>query len=83
MVGGQDPPRSRLANMPLVEHPPFSLVQASGISLPLAGVSASIWWPFSPMEVRANHLPICTCPSSMVLQQQQVRPPWAHKLQGS
>jgi hypothetical protein len=46
---------------------------------PWLGSSTSIWWGFSPMEVRANHLPICTCPSSMVLQQQQVRPPWAHK----
>jgi hypothetical protein len=83
MVGGQDPSRSRLAKVPLVERPPFSLVQASGIPLPLVGVSASIWWAFSPMEVRANHLPICTCPLGMVLQQQQVRPPWAHKSQGS
>jgi hypothetical protein len=83
MVGGKDPPRSRPAKVPLVERPPFSLVQASGIPLPLAGVTTSIWWDFSPMEVRTNHLPICTCPSGMVLQQQQVRPPWAHKSQGS
>jgi hypothetical protein len=50
---------------------------------PLAGVSTSIWWDFSPMEVRTNHLPMCTCPSGVALQQQQVRPPWAHKSQGS
>jgi hypothetical protein len=72
-------PGSRLAKVPLVERPSFSPVQASGICLPLAGVSASTWWDFSPMEVPANHLPICTCLSGMVLQQQQVRPPWAHK----
>jgi hypothetical protein len=48
--------------MSLVERPPLSLVQASSICLPLAGVSTSIWWDFIPMEVRANHLPICTCP---------------------
>jgi hypothetical protein len=83
MVGGQDPPGSRPAKVPLVERPPFSLVQASGIPLPLDRVSTSIWWPFSPMEVRTNHLPICTCLSGMVLQQQQLRPPWAHKSQGS
>jgi hypothetical protein len=83
MVGGKDPPGSRPARLSLVERPPLSPVQASGICLPLAGVSTSIWWDFIPMEVRANHLPICTCPSGMVLQQQQVRPPWAHKSQGS
>jgi hypothetical protein len=82
MVGGKDPPRSRPSKVPLVEHPPFSLVQASGIPLPLAGVSTSLWWAFSPMEVRANHLSICTCPPGMVLQQ-EVHPPWAHKLEGS
>jgi hypothetical protein len=38
MVGGQDPPRSKLAKVRLVERPPFSLVQASGIPLPLVGV---------------------------------------------
>jgi hypothetical protein len=79
MVGGKDPPGSRPAKVPLVERPPFSLVQASSISLPLAGVSASILWDFSPMEVRVNHLPICTYPSGMVLQQQKVCLPWAHK----
>jgi hypothetical protein len=83
MVGGKDPPGSRPAKMSLVERPPLSPVQASGICLPLAGVSTSIWWDFIPMEVRANHLPICTCLSGMVLQQQQVCPPWAHKSQGS
>jgi hypothetical protein len=77
------PPRSKPAKVPLVERPPFSLVQAFDISLPLAGVSASIWWDFSPMEVLANHLPICTFPSGMVLQQQQAHPPWADKSQGS
>jgi hypothetical protein len=82
MVGGQDPPRSRPARLSLVERP-LSPVQAFGICLPLAGVSASIWWDFSPMEVRANHLPMYTCLSDMVLQQQQVRPPRAHKSQGS
>jgi hypothetical protein len=51
MVGGQDPPGSKPAKVSLVERPPFSLVQASGISLPLVGVSTSIWWAFSPMEI--------------------------------
>jgi hypothetical protein len=35
------------------------------------------------MEVRTNHLPMCTCPLGVTLQQQQVRPPWAHKSRGS
>jgi hypothetical protein len=48
-----------------VERPPLSLVQASDLSLPMAGVSASIWSDFSPMEVRTNHLPMCTCPSGV------------------
>jgi hypothetical protein len=56
MVGGQDPHGSRPTKLSLVERPPLSLVQTSGICLPLAGVSTSIWWDFSPMEVRANHL---------------------------
>jgi hypothetical protein len=46
MVGGQDPLGSRPAKLSLVEHP-LSLVQASDMCLPLAGVSASIWWDFS------------------------------------
>jgi hypothetical protein len=60
---GHNPPRSKPARLSLVKRPPLSLVQSSDLSLPLAGVSASIWWDFSPMEVRTNHLPICTCPS--------------------
>jgi hypothetical protein len=83
MVGGKYPPRFRPAKVPLVECPPFSLVQAFGISLPLDRVSAYIWWAFIPMEVQANHLPIFTCPSGMVMKQQQVCPPWAHKSHGS
>jgi hypothetical protein len=83
MLGGQDTPGSRPTKLSLVERTPLSPVQASGICFPLAGISASIWWDFSPMEVRANHIQMCTCPSSMVLQKQQVRPPWAHKSQGS
>jgi hypothetical protein len=83
MVGGKEPPRSRPTKVPLVKGPTFSMVQASSISLSLAWVSTSIWWDFVPMEVQANHLPICTCPSGMVLQQQQVCPPWSHKSQGS
>jgi len=79
MVEGQDPAVSRPTKVPLVECPPFFLVQAYSIHLPLAGVSTSICLASIPMEVRANHLPICTCPSGMVLQQQQVRPPWANK----
>jgi hypothetical protein len=79
MVEGKDPHRSRPAKVSLVERPPFSLVQASGIPMPLAGVTTSIWWDFSSMKVQTNYLPICTCPSRMVLQQKQVRPPWAHK----
>jgi len=67
MVGGKDPPRSRPTKVPMVERPPFSLVQASDISLSLVGVSTSIWCDFIPMEVRANDLPICTCSSGMVL----------------
>jgi hypothetical protein len=67
----------------LVERPSFSLVQAPGVSLHLAGVTTSIWWDFSPMEVRDNHLPICTYPPGMVLEQQNVCPPWAHKSHGS
>jgi hypothetical protein len=81
--GRARPPGSRPARLSLVERPPLSLVQTSDLSLPLAGVSTSIWWDFSPMEVRTNHLPMCTCPSGVALQQQQVRPPWAHKSQGS
>jgi hypothetical protein len=81
MVGGQDPPGSRPTRLSLMERPPLSPVQASGICLPLAGVSTSICWAFSPMEVRANHLPMCTCPLGMALQQQQVCPPWSHKSQ--
>ena len=53
------------------------------VSLCLAGVTTSIWWDFSPMEVRTNHLPICTCLSGMVLQQKKVHPSWDHKSQGS
>jgi hypothetical protein len=82
MVGGKDPPGSRPARLSPVERPPLSPVQASGICLPLVGVSPSILWDFSPMEDRANHLPMCTCSSGMVLQQQQVCPPWAHKSKG-
>jgi hypothetical protein len=77
--GRERPPGSRPAKLSLVECPPLSPVEASGICLPLAGVSTSIWWAFIPMEVRANHLPIRTCSSGMVLQQQQERPPRAHK----
>jgi hypothetical protein len=51
MVGRKDPLGPIPAKVPLVERPPFSLVQTSGIPLPLAGVSASIWWDFIPMEV--------------------------------
>jgi hypothetical protein len=47
MVGGKDPPRSRPPKLSLVERPPLSPVQASGICLPLAGVSTSIWWAFN------------------------------------
>ena len=61
------PPGSRLARLSLVERPPLSLVQASSICLLLGGVSASIRWVFSHMEVRASHLPMCTCLSGMVL----------------
>jgi hypothetical protein len=75
MVGGQDPRGSRPARLSLMELPLISLVQSSGICLPLDGVSTSIWWAFSPMEVRANHLPMSTCPLGMALQQQQVRHP--------
>jgi hypothetical protein len=82
-VGGPDPPRSRPARLSLVERPPLSPVQASDMCLPLVGVSTSIWLDFSPMEVQNNHLPMCTCLSDVALQQQQVRPPWAYKSQGS
>jgi hypothetical protein len=80
---GHDPLRSRTARLSLVKHPPLSLVQSPDLSLPLDGVSTSIWWDFSPMEVRTNHIPICTCPLGVALQHQQIRPSWAHKSQGS
>jgi hypothetical protein len=78
---GKTPSGSRPARLSLVERPPFSLVQTSDLSLPLVGVSTSIWWDFSPMEVRTNHLPMCTYPSGVALQQQKVHPPWARKSQ--
>jgi hypothetical protein len=77
--GREIPPGSRPVRLSLVECPPLSLVQASGMCLPLARVSTSIWWDFIPMEVQINHLPMCTCPSGVARQQQQVLPPWAHK----
>jgi hypothetical protein len=80
---GHNPPGSRPARLPLVKRHPLSLVQFPYLSLPLARVSASIRRAFSPMEVRTNHLPICTYPSSVVVQHQQIRPSWAHKSQGS
>jgi hypothetical protein len=76
---GHNPLGSRPARLPLVKHHPLSLVQSPDLSLPLAVVSTSIWWDFSPMEVRTNHLPICTCPLGVSLQHQQICPPWAHK----
>jgi hypothetical protein len=45
----------------------YLMVQSSDLSLPPPGVSTSIWWDVSPMEVRTNHLPMCTCPSSVAL----------------
>jgi hypothetical protein len=51
MVGGQEFPGLRPAKLSLAERPPLSPVQAFGICLPLAKVSTSIWWAFSPMEV--------------------------------
>jgi hypothetical protein len=80
--GRERPPRSRPAKVSLVEHPPFSPVQASGIPPPLVGVTTPIWWDFIPMEVRTNHLPICTCLLGRVLQQKQVHPPWDHNSYG-
>jgi hypothetical protein len=80
---GHNPLGSRPVRSPLVKRHPLSLVQSPDLSLPLIGISASIRWDFSPMEVRTNHLPICTCPSSVALQHQQIHPPWAHKSQGS
>jgi hypothetical protein len=79
-----NPSRSRPTRLPLVKRPPLSPVQSFDLSLPPAGVSTSIWWDFSPMEVRTNHLPRCTfpsgtCPSGVALQHQQIHPPWAHK----
>jgi hypothetical protein len=65
------------------KHPSFFLVQVSGVSLPLVGVTTSICWDFIPMEVRANHSPICTYPPGKFLQQQKVCPPGFHKSEGS
>jgi hypothetical protein len=79
----EKPLGSRPTRLSLVEHPPLSLVQASDMCLPLAGVSTFVWWDFIPMEVQTNHLPMCTCPSGVALQQHKVRPPWDHKSQGS
>jgi hypothetical protein len=79
---GHNPHGSRSVRLPLVKRP-LSLCKSHDLSLPLAGVSASIRWAFSPMEVRTNHLPICTYPSGVALQHQQIRPPWAHKSHGS
>ena len=85
---GHNPPGYTLAKLPLVERPPLLRCKLSDLSLPPAGVSTSIWWAFSPMEVRTNHLPMCTCPSGYLSVEydptnKQIRPPWAHKSQGS
>jgi hypothetical protein len=48
---GNNPLGSRPARMPLVKLPPLSLVKSYDLSLPPVGVSTSIWWDFSPMEV--------------------------------
>jgi hypothetical protein len=58
--GWARPPGSRPARLSLVERSPLSPMQAFDMCLPLVGVSTSIWWDFSPMEVRTNHLPMCT-----------------------
>jgi hypothetical protein len=42
MVGGKDPPGFRPTKLSLVERPPLSPVQASGICLPLAGISVAV-----------------------------------------
>jgi hypothetical protein len=64
---GTTPPGYRSAQLPLVKHPPLPRCKSSDLSLLPAGVSTSIWWALSPMEVRTNHLPMCTYPSGMIL----------------
>jgi hypothetical protein len=81
--GRERPPGYRPSRLSLLEHPPLSSMKASDICMPLVGVSTSIWCYFIPVEVRTNHLPMGTCLSGVGLQQQQVRPQWAHKSQGS
>jgi hypothetical protein len=58
MVEGQEPPRSRPAEVSRGKRPSSFLVPSSGVSLPLVGVTTSICWVFNTMEVRANHLPV-------------------------
>ena len=70
------PPRSSSARVPLVEHPPLLRCKAPDPSLscvcPLMGSQHPPDGLFSPMEVRTDHLPMCTgpngiCSSGMIL----------------
>jgi hypothetical protein len=54
------------------------------VSAPHVGVLASIPWDLSPMELRNNHLPMCTCPILYLFvgydpAHQQICPSWDHK----
>jgi hypothetical protein len=71
-----NPPRPGSAKVPLMEHPLLlwckTSVKHCPVSAPLMGSQQPSDGLFSPMEVRTNHLPMCTgingtCPSGMVL----------------
>jgi hypothetical protein len=71
-----NPPRSSSAKVALVERPPLLRCKAPDPSLsclcPLMGSQHPPDGLFIPMEVRTNHLPMCTgpngtCPSGMIL----------------
>jgi hypothetical protein len=73
---GHNPPRSSSARVPLVERPPLLRCKAPDPSLsclrPLMGSQHPSDGLFSPMEVRTDHLPMCTvqngtCPPGMIL----------------
>jgi hypothetical protein len=87
-----NPPRSSSVRVPLVERPPLLRCKAPDHICPVSATLMGSQHPssglFNPMEVRTDHLPMCTGPTWYLSvghdpTHQQLRPPWAHKSQGS
>jgi hypothetical protein len=88
---GHNPPRYESAKMPLVECPPLLQCKSSDLSLPLLGSQHPFGGILAPWRSEIIISPCVpthkghkgTCPLGMILKHQHIRPPWAHKSQGS